>query len=157
VLQPVVQRLRQTGLLREQWTRPVLLALARIEAGEAAAAAPAVREAVTLLRVAGALDWCADHFAWWVLDCGDATLAARLAGWADATVRRSGRKRHAHAQAAHDEARLRLAGRLASAEEQRLRGEGEAFDDELALLRVLQVADASMPDQLSAPRTPARP
>jgi hypothetical protein len=144
VLQPVVQRLRETGLLREQWTRPVLLALARIEAGEAAAAAPAVREAVTLLRVAGAPAWCADHFAWWVLDCGDAALGARLAGWADATVRRSGQKRHAHAQAAHDAVRLRLAGRLGAAEEQRLRGEGEAFDDELALLRVLHVSDASI-------------
>jgi predicted ATPase/DNA-binding winged helix-turn-helix (wHTH) protein len=144
VLQPVVQRLRETGRLREQWTRPVLLALARIEAGEAAAAAPAVREAVTLLRVAGAPAWCADHFAWWVLDCGDAALGARLAGWADATVRRTGQKRHAHAQAAHDAVRLRLAGRLGAAEEQRLRGEGEAFDDELALLRVLQAADASI-------------
>lgn len=144
VLQPVVQRLRETGLLREQWTRPVLLTLARIEAGEAATAAPAVREAVTLLRVAGAPAWCADHFAWWVLDCGDAALGARLAGWADATVRRTGQKRHAHAQAAHDAVRLRLAGRLGAAEEQRLRGEGEAFDDELALLRVLQVTDASI-------------
>jgi len=144
VLQPVVQRLRETGLLRELWTRPVLLALARIEAGESAAAAPAVREAVTLLRVAGAPGWCADHLAWWVLDCGDTTLAARLAGWADATVRRTGQKRHAHAQAAHDAVRLRLAGRLATGLERRLREEGEAFDDELALLRVMQVMDAAI-------------
>lgn len=145
VLRPVVQRLRETGLLREQWTRPVLLALARIEAGEAAAAAPALREAVTLLRVAGAPAWCADHFAWWVLDCGDVALGARLAGWADATVRRSGQPRHAHAQAAHQQVLRRLAARLAPADEAPLRAEGEAFDDELALLRVLQVVDAVMP------------
>ncbi|WP_284617701.1 ATP-binding protein [Aquabacterium humicola] len=142
VLEPMVAQVRAAGLLRELWTRPVLLALARIEAGQGAEAAPAVREAVTLLRVAGAHAWCADHFAWWALDCGEPALGARLAGWADATVRRNGQPRHAHARAAHEQASLRLAVKLPPAAREALRAEGEAFDDELALLRVLQLADA---------------
>ena len=72
VLEPVVQRLREVGLLREQWTRPAALLIARIEAGEGMAAAAAVREVVTLLRVAGAPTWIADHLSLWVLDIGDA-------------------------------------------------------------------------------------
>jgi predicted ATPase/class 3 adenylate cyclase/DNA-binding winged helix-turn-helix (wHTH) protein len=141
VLVPVVQRLRETGLLREQWTRPALLTMARIEAGEGPAAAAAVRETIALLRIAGARHWCADHLACWAAFNGAHETAARLLGWADATTRRAG-PRMFHAQGACDRTLALLTPALDAERLQQLRAEGAGLDDEMALLRVLQVADA---------------
>ncbi len=138
VMVPVVQRLREVGLLREQWTRPAVLLIARIEAGEGAAAAAAVREVVTLLRVAGAPTWLADHFSLWALDCGDAELAARLSGWSDAAIARGSEPRNWHARAVHERVQPRLDAALGTAVHASLREQGRrALEDDAALRLVL--------------------
>jgi predicted ATPase len=143
VMAPVVQRLREVGLLREQWTRPVVLLLARIEAGEGMAAAAAVREVILLLRVAGAPAWMADHLSLWTLDAGDADLAARLSGWADAAIARGSEPRNWHARAVHERVRPRLDAALGAALHQGLREAGRALGDDAALTAVLARAAAS--------------
>jgi predicted ATPase/DNA-binding winged helix-turn-helix (wHTH) protein len=143
VMAPVVQRLREVGLLREQWTRPVVLLLARIESGDGMAAAAAVREVVMLLRVAGAPTWIADHLSLWALDIGDAELAARLSGWADAAIARASEPRNWHASAVHQRVRPRLDATLGVAAHAKLRAEGHAFSDDVALRVVLARAGAS--------------
>jgi predicted ATPase/DNA-binding winged helix-turn-helix (wHTH) protein len=143
VMAPVVQRLREVGLLREQWTRPVVLLLARIESGEGAAAAALVREVITLLRVAGAPTWIADHLSLWALDCGDAELAARLSGWADAAIARGSEPRNWHARAVHERVRPRLDAALGVAAHASLREAGRALSDDAALRTALARAAAS--------------
>lgn len=143
VMAPVVQRLREVGLLREQWTRPVVLLLARIESGEGMAAAALVCEVITLLRVAGAPTWIADHLSLWALDVGDAELAARLGGWADAAIARGAEPRNWHARAVHERVNARLGVQLDAAVQARLREEGAALGDDAALRAVLVRAGAS--------------
>lgn len=143
VMAPVVQRLREVGLLREQWTRPVVLLLARIESGEGMAAAALVCEVITLLRVAGAPTWIADHLSLWALDVGDAELAARLGGWADAAIARGTEPRNWHARAVHERVNARLGVQLDAAVQARLRDEGAALSDDAALRAVLVRAGAS--------------
>jgi hypothetical protein len=126
VMAPVVQRLREVGLLREQWTRPAVLLIARIESGEGAAAAAAVREVVTLLRVAGAPAWLADHFSLWALDSGDAELAARLSGWADAAIARGTEPRNWHARAVYERVLPRLDAALGAEAHAHARGRARA-------------------------------
>jgi hypothetical protein len=143
VLEPVVQRLREVGLLREQWTRPAALLIARIEAGEGMAAAAAVREVITLLRVAGAPTWIADHLSLWVLDIGDAALAARLSGWADAAIARGPEPRNWHARTVHECVSARLDAILGAAEQGSLRAEGRQLDNDAALRLVLTRTDGA--------------
>jgi predicted ATPase/DNA-binding winged helix-turn-helix (wHTH) protein len=143
VMAPVVQRLREVGLLREQWTRPVVLLLARIECGEGMAAAALVCEVITLLRVAGAPTWIADHLSLWALDVGDAELAARLSGWADAAIARGTEPRNWHARAVHERVNARLGVQLDAAAQARLHAEGGALSDDAALRAVLARAGAS--------------
>jgi predicted ATPase/DNA-binding winged helix-turn-helix (wHTH) protein len=143
VMEPVVQRLREIGLLREQWTRPVVLLLARIEAGEGLAAAAAVREVVTLLRVAGAPTWIADHLSLWALDAGDAELAGRLAGWADAAIARASEPRNWHARAVHQRVQARLDATLGAEAHKQARDAGRTLADDAALRLVLACAGAS--------------
>jgi predicted ATPase len=140
VLDPVVQRLREVGLLREQWTRPAALLIARIEAGDAMAAAGAVQEVVTLLRVAGAPAWIADHLSLWALDSGDAELAARLGGWADATIARGPEPRNWHARTVHERLLPRLDRALGVDAHQRARQAGSTLSDDAALRLVLALA-----------------
>lgn len=143
VLAPVVQQLREVGLLREQWTRPAALLIARIEAGEAHAAADAVREAVTLLRVAGAPAWIADHLSLWALDCAAIEAAARLRGWSDATIARGPEPRNWHARTVHQRVGVRLEAALDAAVLQRLCDDGRALSDDAALRLVLSLAARS--------------
>ena len=149
VMEPVVQRLREVGLLREQWTRPAVLLIARIEAGQGLAAAAAVRETVTLLRVAGAPAWIADHLSLWALDIGDAELAARLSGWADAAIARSSEPRNWHARAVHERVRPRLDAALGAAAHASLREAGSALSDDAALRAVLARAEAGASDRVA--------
>jgi predicted ATPase/DNA-binding winged helix-turn-helix (wHTH) protein len=137
VMAPAVQRVRELGLLREQWTRPAVLLLARIEAGEGMAAAAAVREMVSLLRVASAPTWIADHLSLWALDAGDAELAARLGGWADAAIARGPEPRNWHARAVHERVRVRLTTALGAEAHARARDAGRALTDDAALRLVL--------------------
>jgi hypothetical protein len=143
---PVVQRLREVGLLREQWTRPAVLLLARIEAGEAMAAAAAVREVVTLLRVAGAPAWIADHLSLWALDSGAAELAAQLSGWADEAIARGPEPRNWHARTVHERVLPRLDAALGVDAHQRARQAGRALSDDAALRLVLAHAEHGASD-----------
>ena len=149
VMEPVVQRLREVGLLREQWTRPAVLLIARIEAGEGLGAAAAVREGVTLLRVAGAPTWIADHLSLWALDAGDAELAARLSGWADAAIARGSEPRNWHARAVHERVRPRLDAALGAAAHASLRESARTLSDDAALRAVLARADACVSDRVA--------
>ncbi len=142
VMAPVVERLREVGLLREQWTRPVVLLIARIEAGEGMACAATVREVVTLLRVAGAPAWLADHLSLWALDSGDAELDSRLSGWADAAIARGTEPRNWHARSVHERVLPRLDAALGMAAHASLRATGRALDDDAALRAVLAHAGA---------------
>jgi hypothetical protein len=148
---PVVQRLREVGLLREQWTRPVVLLIARIEAGEGLVAAAAVREVVTLLRVAGAPAWIADHLSQWALDSGDAELAARLSGWADAAIARGNEPRFWHARRVHERVLPRLDAALGPAAHASLRATGRALSDDAALRAVLAHAGAGSSGGMAQP------
>jgi hypothetical protein len=143
VLEPVVQRLREVGLLREQWTRPAALLIARIEAGDGMAAAGAVREVVTLLRVAGAPTWIADHLSLWALDVGDADLATRLSGWADAAIARGPEPRNWHARTVHGRVSARLDAVLGTAEHASVRDAGRQLDNDAALRLVVARADGT--------------
>jgi predicted ATPase/DNA-binding winged helix-turn-helix (wHTH) protein len=143
VMAPVVQRLREVGLLREQWTRPVVLLLARIESGEGIAAAAAVREVIMLLRVAGAPTWIADHLSLWALDTGDAELAARLSGWADAATARGSEPRNWHARTVHERVLARLDTVLGADAHAAARDAGRRLADDAALRLVLAHADGA--------------
>ncbi|MES2957624.1 MAG: winged helix-turn-helix domain-containing protein [Pseudomonadota bacterium] len=140
VTAPVVQRLRELGLTRQQWTRPALLMMARIEAGAAQEMAPLLREVLTLLRVAGAPAWSADHLAWWAVNCGAHEEAARLLGWADTGFEPPREPRHSHAQSAATHTLAHLQGRLAPDRLEALRREGRSLGDTFALQRVLALA-----------------
>lgn len=140
-LEPVVARIRELGLIRQQWTRPALLTMARIASGAGPAAAAAVRETVTLLRVAGAPSWLADHFAWWAAQCAAFDDAARLLGWADSAAATRGEPRRLHhSQQGADGALALLLPALDASRLDQLRAEGRTMPDEVALQRVLQVA-----------------
>jgi hypothetical protein len=146
VLEPVVQRLREVGLLREQWTRPAALLIARIEAGDGMAAASAVHEVVTLLRVAGAPAWIADHLSLWALDIGDAELSARLSGWADAAIVRGAEPRNWHARNANERVVTRLDAVLGAEAHECARRAGRALSHDAALRLVLARADGNVSD-----------
>jgi hypothetical protein len=139
-LAPALQAIRAAGLTRALWTRSAIHLVARIEAGHGRAAAADMREVITLLRVAQAPGWIADHMAWWEVQCDAPEDGARLLGWADAAYERRGEPRHSHAQAGHDRALEALRARLAEDRIEALRAEGRALPDEVALEAVLRIA-----------------
>jgi hypothetical protein len=108
-----------------------------------------VRETVTLLRVAGAPAWIADHLSLWTLDIGDAELAARLSGWADAAIARGSEPRNWHARAVHERVRPRLDAALGAAAHARWREAGSALSDDAALRAVLARAEAGASDRVA--------
>jgi predicted ATPase/DNA-binding winged helix-turn-helix (wHTH) protein len=142
VLAPVLDAIRAAGLTRTLWTRSAIHLVARIEAGHGPAAADEMREVVTLLRVAQAPGWIADHMAWWAAQCDAPEDGARLLGWADGWHARQGLARHSHAQAGHDRALEALGARLEAGRLEALRLQGRALTDEVALQAVLRIAGA---------------
>jgi hypothetical protein len=94
--------------------------------------------------VAGAPAWIADHLSLWALDSGDAQLAARLSGWADAAIARGTEPRNWHARVVHERVRPRLDAALGSAAHASLRDAGRALGDDAALRAVLACADTGV-------------
>jgi predicted ATPase/DNA-binding winged helix-turn-helix (wHTH) protein len=139
-LAPALEAIRAAGLTRTLWGRFAVHLIARIEAGHGRAAAAEMREVVTLLRVAQAPGWIADHMAWWAAQCDAPEDGARLLGWADAWHERQGEARHSHAQAGHDRALAALRSRIEDSRLERLREEGRGLPDEVALQAVLRIA-----------------
>jgi predicted ATPase/DNA-binding winged helix-turn-helix (wHTH) protein len=141
VIAPTLPEIRQAGLMRTLWSRFAVHLIARIEAGHGRAAAAQVREVVTLLRVAQAPGWIADHMAWWAAQCDALEDGARLLGWADGWHERQGEPRHSHAQAGLERALAALGARLTAERIEALRAEGRTLPDEVALQAVLRIAD----------------
>jgi predicted ATPase/DNA-binding winged helix-turn-helix (wHTH) protein len=139
-LAPVLEAIRAAGLTRTYWTRSAIHLVARIEAGHGHAAAAEIREVVTLLRVAQAPGWIADHMAWWAAQCDALEDGARLLGWADTWYERQREARHSHAQAGHNRALAAIQARLATQRIEALRAEGRVLADEVALQAVLRIA-----------------
>jgi predicted ATPase/DNA-binding winged helix-turn-helix (wHTH) protein len=136
-MNPVVQRLRELGYLRWQWTRPAILLMALIEAGAVDEATAALRETLPLLQVAGAVDWMPEHFALWALIAGYPQDAAGLLGWSDSTVAPGAEGRNFHREQVRARVESRLAAQLDAGRINALRSAGQAWDDHVALQHVL--------------------
>jgi len=137
-LQPLVDRLRETGYLRWQWRCAAVLTAAWIEAGEWTQARGSMHETLALLGMAGAPDFIGDHLAWWASATGAVEDGARLLGWCDEAPAR----RKTAARAEHDEHACRrhvalLAQALPAERLAALRESGRGWTDEQAL-RCLQ-------------------
>jgi predicted ATPase len=139
IMEPAVQAIRAHGLARRCWPQVAMLAMARIECADPSPAAPAVREAVGLMRIAGSVWWLGDHLAWWLAQRGALRDAARLLGWVDTRLAERKEPRSPQGKAAH----ARLLSLLDALPEDRraaLRDEGaRLIDDEVAEV-VLAVA-----------------
>jgi len=139
-LQPVVDRLRESGYLRWQWRCAAVLMAAWIEAGDWTRASAAMRETLSLLGMAGAADFIGDHLAWWATANGAPEEGARLLGWCDeAPARRktAGRAEHdVHACRRHE---ALLAQALPAERVADLRASGRAWSDERALQCLLGI------------------
>jgi hypothetical protein len=136
VMEPAVAAIRARGLARRCWPQVAMLAMARIECADAAAAAGAVADAIALMRVAGSLWWLGDHLAWWLAQTGDLREAARVLGWAEARQDARGEPRSPQGKAAHGWAVQSLA-RLPAQRLAELREAGaRLLDDEVAEILV---------------------
>ena len=132
IMEPAVGAIRTHGLARRCWPQVAMLAMARIECADPAGAAPAVREAVALMRSAGSVWWLGDHLAWWLAQVGALRDAARLLGWADARVAARKEPRSPQGKAAHARL-LSLLDALPADRREALRDEGaRLIDDEVA-------------------------
>jgi hypothetical protein len=136
-MRPVVERLRELGYLRWQWTRPALYLMALIDAEEAAESTAALRETLPLLRVAGAVHWLPEHMGLWALLIGAPEEAARLLGWSDAVRTRDGLpRREFFAQRAFDRLLARATAALGAEAVESLRAEGRAWTHEIVAHRL---------------------
>ncbi|HEX2542938.1 MAG TPA: winged helix-turn-helix domain-containing protein [Caldimonas sp.] len=134
-MQPAVEGIRRAGLLRHCWQQVALLAVAMIEAGHAPAAP--VREAVRLMRGAGAMTWSACHLGEWLAQQGRHADAARLIGWATRRLAERGEAATEQGERARARALAAItavAGDLRSAEWQ---AEGERWNDDDAAQALL--------------------
>ncbi|MBX3600195.1 MAG: helix-turn-helix transcriptional regulator [Rubrivivax sp.] len=140
LMRPVADEIRARGLARRCWQQMAALALALIEAGEAAA--PEIPEAVALMQVAGALTWMPCHLAEWMAQRGRLDDAARLLGWTDRRYAERGESASAQGEAARRRLQAVLDGALAPAQQQALHDEGARLSDEAAA-RLLRGAAAA--------------
>jgi len=140
LMRPVADEIRARGLARRCWQQMAALALALIEAGEAAA--PEIPEAVALMQVAGALTWMPCHLAEWMAQRGRLDDAARLLGWTDRRYAERGESASAQGEAARRRLQAVLDGALAPAQQQALHDEGALLSDEAAA-RLLRGAAAA--------------
>jgi hypothetical protein len=128
-----VTEIRARGLARRCWPQVALLAMARIECGDAVAAAAAVRDAVALLRVGGSVWWLSDHLAWWLAQAGALDDAARVHGWADARSAARNEPRSPQGRAARERLLARLGAEVAPERMAAWRDAGaRLIDDEVA-------------------------
>ncbi len=140
-MRPVVQRLRELGYLRWQWTRPAVYLMALIDAEATAEATAALRETLPLMRVAGAIDWMPEYMALWALHVGEPEEAAGLLGWSDAILAASGQtRRDFHRQRVLERAEALLAEKLSSERVSALRSAGRQWRNEAVMHRLLALA-----------------
>jgi predicted ATPase/DNA-binding winged helix-turn-helix (wHTH) protein len=140
-MRPIVDRLRELGYLRWQWTRPAIHLMALIDAGATAEATVALRETLPLMRVADAIDWMPECMALWALLIGETEDAARLLGWSDAVLEASDQPwRDFHRQRTLERAEARLAERLSAERIEALRSKGRQWDGEAVMHRLLALA-----------------
>jgi hypothetical protein len=131
LMRPMVEGIRAQGFQRHCWQQIALLVVAQIETGDASA--PAVHEAVRLMRGAGAMDWMASHLAEWLTQRGRWADAARLLGWTAAAQAASGRAPDAPSQAAQQRAQRALEAHAGAAPRAAWRDEGARWiDDDVA-------------------------
>ena len=137
-MRPVVQRLRELGYLRWQWTRPAILLMALIEADAVDEATAVLRETLPLLQVAGAIDWMPESFALWALIAGYPEDAAGLLGWSDATLARPGAEgRRMFRLQTLARVESGLAAQLDAERIRALRSAGRDWDDHAVMQRML--------------------
>jgi predicted ATPase/DNA-binding winged helix-turn-helix (wHTH) protein len=141
VARGVVDQIRRRGMQREFWGQIVLYARVLVERGDAAAALPAVREAIDVLRPQGTLWWLGDHLAWLRVLRDDWINAARLHGWVEARATEHNAPRGPVVKQARDRLRLQLEARFAAHELQGLMDEGAALSDVQVTEIVLERAD----------------
>jgi hypothetical protein len=139
-MKPVVQRLRELGYMRWQWTRPAILLMALIEAGAVDEATAVLRETLPLLQVAGAIDWMPEHFALWAVLAGFPEEAAELLGWADSTLKQGAESRSFHREQALARAESELSAKLDGERIRALRSAGRDWDDHAVMQRMLGLA-----------------
>jgi predicted ATPase len=138
-MRPVVERLRELGYLRWQWTRPALYLMALIEAEAVSEATAALRETLPLLRVAGAVDWLPEHMGLWALLVGAPEEAARLLGWSDTVRTRGGTvRREFFSQRAFDRLVAATSAALGEPAVEALRSEGRAWSSEIVAHRLAE-------------------
>lgn len=123
LMQAAVDEIRAEGMMRHCWQQVALLAMTRIEVGDAAPAQ--VHEAVRVMQGAGAPGWMACHLAEWLTQRRRWPDAARLLGWA---------AQHGpsdpHSQRARERAQAALDGAADPARREAWRREGEAWSDD---------------------------
>jgi hypothetical protein len=129
VARRVVDQIRRRGMEREFWGQIVLYARVLVEKGDPAAALPAVREAIDVLRPQGTLWWLGDHLAWLLALRGDWANAARLHGWVDARATEHNAPRGPVVKQARDRLRTQLESHFAKPDLMRLIDEGAVLNE----------------------------
>jgi predicted ATPase len=129
VARRVVDQIRRRGMQREFWGQLVLYARVLVEKGDPAAALPAVREAIDVLRPQGTLWWLGDHLAWLLALRGDWANAARLHGWVDARATEHNAPRGPVVKQARDRLRTQLESHFAKPDLMRLIDEGAVLNE----------------------------
>jgi hypothetical protein len=129
VARGVVDQIRRRGMQREFWGQIVLYARVLVEKGDTAAALPAVREAIGVLRQQGTLWWLGDHLARLLALRDDWDNAARLHGWVEARATAHNAPRGPVVKQARDRLRAQLEAHFVAHELMRLMDEGAALSD----------------------------
>lgn len=93
LFEAVLRDIRAAGALHRRSLTVSLHAAMRLVHGDIGAHAGEIREALQVLRAEGQCWLLADGLAWGALRCGRKADAARLLGWADATLERLGEHR----------------------------------------------------------------
>lgn len=140
VARGVCEAVRARGMQREFWAELVTYARVMVEIGDPAAAAPAVRDAIDVLRAQGILWWLGDHLAWLAAQRGQWADAARLHGWSDACATRNHAPRGPVVKAARDRLRARLEREFDGSALARLLSEGARLSDDDVVDKALGAA-----------------
>jgi predicted ATPase/DNA-binding winged helix-turn-helix (wHTH) protein len=140
VMQPALAQIRARGLSRRCWQQVAIHAMACIATEDAALAAPAIREAVAVMRVAGSMSWMCTHLSWWVMQRSDSAAAARMHGWVGAHIAAHGETLGAHVVAVRERIRQHLVAQLPAKALEALLAEGARLSDDEAAAIALRAA-----------------